>query len=104
MLYTFRLEDKPEADDGHKRLCAQQAERDTVEWALKEGFQLAAQKYIAALGSQGKTNRLQELLVTLRRHYKALKLAPMVRPVISCPDKAPYMAHLDAKGILLFAE
>jgi len=55
---------------------------------LKEGFRLAAQEYIAALGSQGQTNRLQELLVTLRKHYKALKLAAMVRPIISCPKKA----------------
>ena len=58
-------------------LCIQE-EQDAVAWALKEGFWLAAQQWIAFLRGHGKINRLHDLLFALRKHFKMLRSAPEV--------------------------
>ena len=47
-------------------------------WALKEGFWLAAQRWIAFLGSRGAISRLHDLLCAVRKHFKMFKSAPEV--------------------------
>ncbi len=47
-------------------------------WALKEGFRLAAQHWVAFLGSSGEIGRLHDLLSALRKHFKMLRAAPEV--------------------------
>ncbi len=61
----------------HYDVCVQ-AEQDAVAWALKEGFRLAVQQWVAVLGSRGEISRLQDLLIALRKHFKMLRSAPEV--------------------------
>lgn len=53
---------------------------DTLQWALREGFKLAAQLWITRLSSRGESGKVQRMLSALRKRASEMDSASEVRP------------------------